>query len=403
MIRCNIGSLAFAFLAMLAVAGCGGAQPQATQPESPVQPDQDRREPRSLESYLEDNPRFEPLAIYAADQPVRVMSRPVGMLRVWFPGSKTPKQCTAILADSAQDHDLILTARHCFENAGRRPRAATLTMGFYDDRAQGLRDYEVDPVPMAAGRRLDYALAKVGGSPIRVWGSASFTDRAPQDREQLLVIHHPGAQPKRVTRYRCLADAPPVQGKDLRHLCDTVQGSSGAPVFSNAGSVIALHYAGFEMGEPTRANYAVLVRDIFSELSQDIRSRQSSKKRSDPDAKLPESFEAKPRQPSRVQSQRGVILFPEIVARRDSTNQRRAGIDCRIVTDNPLVSLKVKPDRFAVDIRRIPVASYQVMQKKLVRTPLKREVWYRIELDGQRGWVVGDNWSIGSRKGSECL
>ncbi|MEM9061971.1 MAG: serine protease [Pseudomonadota bacterium] len=358
---------------------------------------------QTLESYLEDNPRFEPLAIYAADQPVRRMSRPVGMLRVWFPNSKSPKQCTAVLADSAKDGDLILTARHCFESAGRAPRAATLTMGYYDDRAQGIREYGVDPDPIAVGQKLDYALAKVSGSPIRDWGSASFTDRAPQNREQLLVIHHPGAQPKRVTRYRCLADAPPVQGNDLRHLCDTVQGSSGAPVLSNAGSVIALHYAGFEMSEPTRANYAVLVRDIFAELTRDIRSPRASGKQRDPAVQLPEGLEVKPRRPSAAQSRRGVILFPEIVARRGNSDQAQAGLDCRIVIGHPLVPLKVKPDRYSVDIRSVPAATYKVVQKKLVRAPLKQELWYRIELDGQRGWVVGDNWSIASRKGSECL
>lgn len=406
------GSPVFAILATLLLAGCGGrapaSPPASSEPPKASLPAAESPRGQSLESYLQDNPRFEPLAIYAENQDLRRMSRPIGMLQVYFGNSRSPKQCTAILADSAELGDLILTARHCFESGKQRARSATLSMGFYDRRQSGVQSYPVDPVPVATGRRLDYALARVEGNPIRTWGSARFTDRLPETREQLLVIHHPNALPKHVTRFQCVADAQPVQGVDLRHLCDTVKGSSGAPVLSSEGNVIGLHYAGFDIGAPVRANYAVLVRDVFSEFAQDLQSPRRSRSQRDPQASVPrstprsrESYVVTRREPNAAQARRGVILFPEIIVREQPT--RSAGLDCRIRIATPLASLKVKPDRFSVDIRNIPVAEYRVQQKKLVRTLLKQELWYRIRVRDQQGWVVGDNWSLSAREGSECL
>ncbi len=66
-----------------------------------------------------------------------------------------------------------------------------------------------------------------------------------------------------------VVDAVPVMVYDrmtLRHACDTMSGSSGAPIFEKStGNVVAIHWGG--KGEYTY-NHAILMRDVLGDLKQ---------------------------------------------------------------------------------------------------------------------------------------
>ena len=62
--------------------------------------------------------------------------------------------------------------------------------------------------------------------------------------------------------FPCAGNAP---GTDLSHSCDTEGGSSGSPVFTAQGKVIALHHFGIGGAFPDRTR-AVLMTRILADL-----------------------------------------------------------------------------------------------------------------------------------------
>ena len=59
-----------------------------------------------------------------------------------------------------------------------------------------------------------------------------------------MIFHHSMGQPKRMTRFRCLALKEQAAGPTLRHRCDTLPGSSGSLVFSTQQETVGLHFLG---------------------------------------------------------------------------------------------------------------------------------------------------------------
>ena len=86
----------------------------------------------------------------------------------------------------------------------------------------------------------------------------------------MLVIHHPGGLPKHVTRGQCRGRQtwPPMQQKiELFHLCDTLPGSSGAPIFSdNDNALIGIHRAGPTVTSLNSTNFGIMISAIDSKL-----------------------------------------------------------------------------------------------------------------------------------------
>ena len=182
------------------------------------------------------------------------MARAIGRLRIiekkgWLPGSRRKgRHCTASLIDT----DLILTNYHCIPGHGGKLEKAVLTMGYLVTKE--LRrmlpkykkfkpeQYEVNLQPVEADKALDYAVLRVKGHPGRSWGTVPLSAQTPGAGKYLFIIHHPGGYPKRITRGFCQTSRPAVQNNDIYHGCDTLPGSSGAPIFDNAiNKVIGLH------------------------------------------------------------------------------------------------------------------------------------------------------------------
>ena len=213
---------------------------------------------RELKADLSDNANFEPLEIYSPDSRLRRLSRPVGRLDVQFSSGKWAT-CTATLIAN----DRILTSYHCVPSTGKFGDvvAAALVMGFYSNTDEAsTKRYKVDVRPLGSSEALAYAILRVGGDPGRQWGTATLSSADPEPGAALLIIHHPEGKRKHVTRGGCRAGPILPQTAELPHKCDTLPGSTGAPIISDdSGAVVALHYAGGASLGPGSYNYGKLV------------------------------------------------------------------------------------------------------------------------------------------------
>ncbi len=223
----------------------------------------------SLESIVSKNANHERLAGYPSDDTLRQLSRPVGRLDVQFANGEWVT-CTATIVEESS----ILTNYHCVPNTtpnilkyGRIIHAA-LVMNYYDEtRTSTVQRYIVNVNPLSSDSARDFSYLSVEGLPGRDYGVATIGVDPPKPGASLLVIHHPGGLPKHVTRGGCRA-AFPVSTDDsnvqLFHLCDTLPGSSGAPIFSK-NAMVGIHRAGATVKGPGAVNYGVLMAALMNE------------------------------------------------------------------------------------------------------------------------------------------
>lgn len=232
---------------------------------------QDSSSTRNLESVLNGSPKFELLAQYSENDPLRQLGRAVGRLDLHY-ARRGVVTCTA----SIISRDYILTNYHCVPGTDEnRPIAdALLVMDYYSKvNTSNVRRYVVGTTPVEADKKLDYAILRVSGNPSALFGTVKILDWDPNPRASLLMIHHPLGRPKHVTRTGCRVAAEfRPDTNDLFHSCDTLPGSSGAPVFlSGAGGALGLHYGGLGPLAPGNYNSATRMRAML-EKSELLRS-----------------------------------------------------------------------------------------------------------------------------------
>ena len=108
-------------------------------------------------------------------------------------------------------------------------------MGYLIPRTRtGVAQYSVELKPVEASKDLDYAILRVDGRPGDEWGPIALSTETPSALTSLFIVHHPGGYPQYVTQGRCQTSNPALDGHDILHVCDTLPGSSGAPIFDNA-------------------------------------------------------------------------------------------------------------------------------------------------------------------------
>ena len=198
--------------------------------------------------------RMKEIRDYPETDLFRRTAKPVGRLAMTIDTGNGKKvgYCTASLIDE----DLILTNSHCiFDNPDGKVVEALLWMGLIDTRRnKGVKRYEIDLAPLekSNSRGLDYAIHRVKGQPGKDWGTIGFaTDPAITDGQSLFIIHHPAGDKQHISLGNCQAGRPAIEDDDLLHTCDTIGGSSGAPVFVLTfpePKVVGLHYRAVEVG-----------------------------------------------------------------------------------------------------------------------------------------------------------
>lgn len=164
--------------------------------------------------------------------------------------------------------DKVVTNEHCIATSAACDTTAVLF------------DYDsVTMVPAAQQRRcmrvlqvdhtLDYSALQLDAPADRAIQPLAFGQRSPAPNERLILIEHPGGEPKQVSRTVCKAAANPVRGNgtntDFTHTCATLNGSSGSPVLDALMHVVGLHHFGIGDDEPTY-NRAVRVEPIAQSL-----------------------------------------------------------------------------------------------------------------------------------------
>lgn len=81
--------------------------------------------------------------------------------------------------------------------------------------------------------------------------------------------------------------------------------------------------------------------------------------------------------------------------------QANSSSACILTINNPLVSLMSEPERLGRQIAKASPGEYASLGHKIIDRGLGEEGWFQIEVEGRRGWIVDDTWTI-ARKGSSC-
>lgn len=239
-----------------------------------------------LEEVLEGNENFELLQNFTELFPLRQLSNAVGRLDVlieYSNGKTRILTCTGTLVSPT----LVLTANHCIEpdlDENIEVKEILMRFGYLSDlEAEG---FTVPLVlqPVDNDSNLDFALLEIDRqlvsdvSKILDYAKPVPIVRAdPDRREELLIVHHPYGRPLRATRRFCRgADSTTAErGARFPHQCDTLQGSSGAPILRASDlAIIGIHVQGgldrFEGGSFNWASRITQIAensDVVKELS----------------------------------------------------------------------------------------------------------------------------------------
>jgi hypothetical protein len=181
----------------------------------------------------------------------------VGFVHGSYEGGQQTWCCSAV----AVDVDLLLTNWHCGGDAGMEAERywskdvcrQTIVDMSWDGDAES-REYQCQRV--VADPTLDLALLRV--VPIDRAEPLVPLPMADADTETgaANLLHHPVCKAKQATEschIEALGPTAPAQAIEFTHDCDSEGGSSGGPVFDDAGRMIGLHHAGF-LRDPTTCN-----------------------------------------------------------------------------------------------------------------------------------------------------
>lgn len=202
-----------------------------------------------LEKLIGDTDNFEPIKNFSANNRYRIAAKPIGRLDLLLRkgGKKVVSVCTGWLISD----DLMVTNHHCIpgnREDGFEVISASLLMNYLQEGdTGGVERFKVDLRPIETDPALDYTIVRVDGNPGRKYGTVPLGARDPEGREELFIIQHPAGKAKRLARRNCRADKATERPEEIRHFCDTLGGSSGAPVFSdNDMALVGLHFAGIQ-------------------------------------------------------------------------------------------------------------------------------------------------------------
>lgn len=195
----------------------------------------------------------------AQDEALKQMGRPVGIYR----GGGLA--CTGTLVSE----DLFLTNRHC------KVSCSSIKVSFgYLSRQSVYACKEIVEAGSSASNQ-DYMLVRLEGNPGKEWGFYRLSARELTSGTPLLMIHHPGANPMKVSQKNCTFSKE-ASGL-LHHRCDTNPGSSGTgvllPDYENPANskIVSLHaFGGCDSGS-TSTNSGPSIKHLAT-ISSEIRA-----------------------------------------------------------------------------------------------------------------------------------
>jgi V8-like Glu-specific endopeptidase len=94
----------------------------------------------------------------------------------------------------------------------------------------------------------DWTAVRVQGNLNGHWGALTLAPVTPQVQDEVIIIQHPGGGQKQIALSHNVITF--VDEQRLQYLTDTLEGSSGSPVFNMEWQVVALHHKGGWLREP---------------------------------------------------------------------------------------------------------------------------------------------------------
>jgi V8-like Glu-specific endopeptidase len=187
--------------------------------------------------------------------------------KLTFVTADGPATCTGFLVGDS----LLLTNEHCVKS--QEECDTTIAIFGYEEDAGG-KPRPGERVPCRKWIKslfdLDVSALQLDGTPGARWGRLELLARDVSANEAVLVIQHPGGQPKQYSQADCRVSTPVAPGRapdtDFGHLCDTMGGSSGSPVLDASLKVVGLHHYGFASDRWAAENRAVRMRLIVDGL-----------------------------------------------------------------------------------------------------------------------------------------
>ena len=201
---------------------------------------------------------------YSATSPFARLGRAVGKLDILTDTNKFAP-CTGFLVEGNK----VVTNWHCVPGVLKHPQiggnaivAVRFHLGFLRDGVVGeTQSFHVSPVPLETNEDLDYTVLQLLGDANSEFGALELAAVVPEDRTPFWLIGHPLGEAQRISREKCQASVPAIDGLRLLHTCDTLPGSSGSPVIDTGlRQVVALHNAG-----AGSVNHAIPMAEILAQ------------------------------------------------------------------------------------------------------------------------------------------
>jgi V8-like Glu-specific endopeptidase len=153
-------------------------------------------------------------------------------------------------------NNLLVTNNHVISSAAVA-QGATVELN-YQHTVEG-RDAEVDRYQLAPDEGFatspeeeqggdDWTAVRVRGNPNEKWGTLTLARANPKVQDEVIIIQHPGGGPKQIALSHNVVAF--VNARRLQYLTDTLEGSSGSPVFNTDWQMVALHHKGGWLREP---------------------------------------------------------------------------------------------------------------------------------------------------------
>lgn len=173
--------------------------------------------------------------------------------------------------------DLLLTNWHVLHDrrTGKPATAVTAEFGYEDNGIGGTLSSVNIPCNLQtviSNKEDDWGIIRSKEALLDKWPIIALSEGVvPIEDDPAYIIQHPRGDRKRIGFIRNQVSS--FDDRIVQYLTDTQEGSSGAPVFDNAGKLIALHHAGGRPQEvlgkvPIRKNEGIRISRVRDGLQQ---------------------------------------------------------------------------------------------------------------------------------------